>query len=735
MNSEKAMTYFEQKYSSLLEIGCSFDEASLEVIDAYLAGKPKNSKKQNKVSKDDLFWSSKVIWNFSTEVLSSNAFVLALSRYFAQGNTTNFDLLVHITKTSPSSVCRGLRHSEVVLRPQSDKWAEIKKLGETVPGSLSKLIKVCECFQLAHKQRLDLLAQCQKPFEKLSIFELLSYSSLYAFKGFVEPSISLDGDVICITAKFNALTKIVEWKISNSDPASFKLTDRVIAESLKLHLSPILFPSSDSPLIAKTLLFQFSELIQAQVELNEFLSRSVVPFCFDDEESYFLNGNQLDRTVLDNVVNQAWELNGRKLNLLEGYWLNRGLNDFIKSGMAEQQIGSKDYHELNQTAYIKALGSALQLSEIYGVDKTVSTDNGMNVEVFQALLSLELMLAFYNKDYIEVFFREYENTGQWQGALSMLAMGGLLDTNNNEFQNRFPITWLNWKQKAKNIVGWTVTDVFPKGNLKAAEAILDFWSLDFKKWGSELKGNNRQKLPELTERPIFKIGNYSVQLPWMMACQLTNVNAINNLRRFANSRPELKDETSRIEERLGESFRKRGFTVLDSYMPSSCESMNPGEIDLICKLGDFVLVIEVKSTYRRSSQREAIGYKNNALRKAGLQIKRKTDAVKHLLLTDNQFKLSLGIDESSHCTSIGWIADTCMEFDHEYFNDFLKVSVEELHIALNDDANLLMDMTELCGDGKNDRETGSLYQNGFSAESFVDVIENSKVWETILEMA
>jgi hypothetical protein len=33
----------------------------------------------------------------------------------------------------------------------------------------------------------------------------------------------------------------------------------------------------------------------------------------------------------------------------------------------------------------------------------------------------------------------------------------------------------------------------------------------------------------------------------------------------------------------------------------------------------------------------------------------------------------------------------------------------------------------------NDREADSLYQNGFSAESFVDVIESSKIWESILE--
>jgi len=52
----------------LFEKGCSWDEASFEVIDAYLAGKPLKSKKQKKVNKDNLFWSSKVIWDFSAEV-------------------------------------------------------------------------------------------------------------------------------------------------------------------------------------------------------------------------------------------------------------------------------------------------------------------------------------------------------------------------------------------------------------------------------------------------------------------------------------------------------------------------------------------------------------------------------------------------------------------------------------------------------------------------------------------
>jgi Holliday junction resolvase-like predicted endonuclease len=719
----------------LIVKGHSCDEASFEVINAYLAGKPTRAKKKIKINKEDLFWSSKILWNFSAEVLSSDDFVLALSKYFTQDSTSNYDLLKHVAQISPRAIGMGIRRSEIVLRPKSEKWVEVNKLGAYMPDELSELIKVCEQFKTAHRQRQDLLDKCQEPFKKLSIFELLSYSSLYAFRGFVKPSASLDGDLISVSSQFRAMTKILEWKLSIAEPTLFKLTDKSIADSLKIHLSPIVFPSNEDSTVPDVLLHRFSELVQVQVELDEFLSRCVVPFCFEEEKIYVLNGSQLALTALNDKEDKAWKLNGRKLTLLDGYWFNRGLAEFIDLGMAEKQIGSKDNHEQNQTAYIKALGSVLQLNEIYGLDETVSTDNGMDVNIFQALLSLELMIAFYSKDYVEVFYREYDNTGHWQGALGMLAMSGLRDQSSKNFQNRFPITWNNWKQKAKDIVGWTVSDVFPNGNLNAAEAILDFWSLDFKKWSIALKNNNTQNLPELTERPMLKLGNYCIQLPWMMANQLSGVNIINNLRRFANKRAELKSETSRIEDRLGASFKKRGFTVLANYMPENWDGFNPGEIDLICKLDGVVLVIEVKSTYRRNSQREAIGYKNNALRKAGIQIKRKTEAVEHLLLVDAKFRLSLGIDKTERCNVIGWIADTSVEFDHEYFNGFLKVSIEELHIALTDDAELLVDITKLGWQGDNDDDLASLYQEGFGIESFVDVIDHSKVWGSILEQA
>lgn len=732
MDCSTQETYFDVKYATLISHGLSFDEASLEVVEAYLDGKPHKKTQKQHINKNKMFWCSKLIWDLNAGVLNTDTFVLALARYFIQEQVSNFSLLEHITRLAPETMLKGIRRSEIVLRPNSNKWIEVKQLAERIPSALNALISVCEAFQRSHKERQTLVAKFQAPFKDLTVFELLSYSSVYAFKYLLIKPDALDGSDISTDDRFRALKKLVEWKLSIAKPDSFLLTEMGIAQSLKQHQSPLVFPSQEDSSIPEFFLYHFEKLMQAQVELNGFLSRSVTPFCFDDECEYYLNGDRLEMRKHSEHGDKIWQLNGKKQSLLDGFWFGRGVDELVNRGMANTVIGSYENHEANQIAYAKSLGAYLQLSEIYGLDKTVLTDNGLNVDVHQALLSLELMVSFYNKAYIEVYISEHSKVGDWQIALGMLALTGLLDQSN--MQNRLPMTWQNWKQKAKNIVGWTVSDTFPKGNIKAAEAILDFWSLDFKKWSGQLKASNTENLPQLTERPIFKLGNYSVQLPWMMASQLTNVNAINTLRRFANKRPELKSETSRIESNLGNQFKQRGFTVIESYQPERREGFNPGEIDLICALDDVVLVIEVKSTYRRSSLREAIGYKNNALRKAGIQIKRKVDAVKQLMRSDNNLLSRLGGNATDTCKVIGWIADTSLEHDHEYFNGYLKVSIDELHIALADNADLLADLIELGMQGDRGEEVISLYPDGFSAEGFVDVIGQSKVWATKLNM-
>ena len=237
-------------------------------------------------------------------------------------------------------------------------------------------------------------------------------------------------------------------------------------------------------------------------------------------------------------------------------------------------------------------------------------------------------------------------------------------------------------------------------------------------------------IPELYERPIFKIGKHIFQFPWMVAFQNNSTAAINNLRRIGAGRTDARSETAAIELRLAECFKTRNFNVLLNYHPEKTPEYDPGEIDLICALEGHIFVLEVKSTFLRSSKKDAWFHKTRTLRKAGHQISRKVNAVEQALLNDEHFKLSLGFDNYDTKPIVhGWIIDTSIEFDHEFFSGYLKVSLEEIIIALRDDSHLLFDREafvegqEMQGDAK-----FTLYPDGFAAKNFLSVIEEQQIW-------
>ena len=127
------------------------------------------------------------------------------------------------------------------------------------------------------------------------------------------------------------------------------------------------------------------------------------------------------------------------------------------------------------------------------------------------------------------------------------------------------------------------------------------------------------------------------------------------------------------------------------------------------------------------------------LRKAGLQLRRKVQAVQNALATNTDLASMLGIEtEAMSLHILGWIVDTSIEHDHERFNGFLKVSLEELLIALRDDRHLLNDTEGLIdgtwteaghGEVADFDKPPTLYPDGFSSSSFVEVIESEAVWE------
>ncbi|GAD90512.1 hypothetical protein VHA01S_046_00210 [Vibrio halioticoli NBRC 102217] len=729
---DREPNYYDELFLTLKEEHHSYCPYK-HVIEVYLYRKP--SKKRGakpQLNRDESFWNSKFVDEIPLATYKTDIFILALARYFEQDIAENLHLITKILAESPATIRTAIRRSQLVLKNEHVKWNEIRAIANQNPNALEELITTCQAFQSAHKDRLDLVKEYSEPLKFLTLFEFMSFSAAYSFKHLKKPAISLDGGAISADSQLRALTRLVQWKLRHVSNESFTLNDIKISQSLKRYHAPLVFPSDEDSSRADAFLHIFSQLVQAQVELDEFISQSVHPFCFNDSLHFSVHNKCLTLKRLDSRLDDTWEQNGYRQKMLRGYWFNLAVDEFISSGMALKQIGTSENHESNQFAYIKAIASRLELQKVYGLESFVTTNSGLNVNLFQALLSRELMVSFYIKEYIQAFEREFAEVGDWQKAIGIVAIKGLAIG-----QNRFPITWSLWKDKINNIVGWTVSDDFPNGNINTAKAILDFWCLDFKKYSALLKASPTKALPQLTEKPIFKIGIHCVQLPWLMSVQESSVNAVNNLRRFANQRSSLKDETTRIENQLGDEFKLKGFSVLKNYTPKSRWGAKAGEIDLICAIDNIVIVIEVKSTYRRTTTSEIFYHRDRTLRKAGIQVRKKVEAITMELQVDEQLRktLSLAIDTPS---VVGLIADTSIEFDHEYFSGFMKVTVEELLIALADNAYFLCNQEQTVlsslasGEPVNFvSEVFSLYKNGFSGKEFLEVIEHSRVWESV----
>lgn len=395
-------------------------------------------------------------------------------------------------------------------------------------------------------------------------------------------------------------------------------------------------------------------------------------------------------------------------------------------------IGRPENHEANRLAYIKAIRTQLRLTEVYGLDETVTTETQRRLGLFQALLASELMNAFYQQDFLQVFVSYARSFGHWLPALSRLAIEGLAHGS----QNRLPLTWSDRKAKVNKIVGWTVCEEFPKGNRAMAATVLDFWTSDWAALAERLKNGAPGLKPNLLERPILKIGQQLVELPWVFGLQNNSTAAINNLRRLGARRAQARLETRRIEERLGKLFESRGFRVLLNWEPE--DDTQAGEVDLICGLEQTVLLLELKSTFVRQSQRDAWLHRTTTLRKAGQQVRDKVAAVRRALAKNDALAERLGIHGATDPLTIhGWIVDTSIECDHQRFSGFLKVSLEEVLIALRDDHHLLNDPEGVLSGRildpdfatpENPRQQATLYPAGFSVGQFIRVIEQERVW-------
>lgn len=727
--------YYYQRFQNLIGSEESVLSAVKDVAHAYLDGKPalRGKHKVTRSERHVAFWSSNFLTTLPAQAWQSQAMALALAQYMGQERVANMAMLANVAAVAPDALVRAVRCSGLVLKQHSPRRTELDQLAASNPV-IAELCKVLDIFDLAHRQRLSEVAMWQQMLAELSPLELLSYASLYAFEHFVPaqfgvspPSSDPQPDM---QAAWDAINDIILWKLSNCADTSLTLTDTAIGHSLARHLSPFLFPSPNGQPARHDLREAFANLLAAQMELNSFVAQSANAFSYDHGIEFVRVGDRLEINVVDASARAAWDRNGRKLAALHNYWYCRALDAFVTSDMATRQIGSTENHETNRVAYIKALRTQLQLTEVYGVSDTVTTDAGDTVPLFQALLSLELMNVFFQRDFLETFVTHLRTTDNWAAALSVMAMDGLA----GGMQLRFPLTWSSRDKKIANMVGWTVTPEHPQGNRRHAAAVVDFWTSDWTKLAKQLRDGTAGLKPDLFERPILKMGQTLVQLPWVVGLQNNSTAAINNLRRLGARRNEARAETQRIETQLGAMLKKRGFKVVLNWNPPVGPDGNAGEVDVICALDGTVLVLEVKSSYLRSSRQDAWQHETTTLRKAGQQLHRKVAAVQLALVAQPDLAQRLGLEASAPATAMcAWIVGTSIECDHQRFGGFLKVSLEELVIALRDDRHLLHDPSGMFAQTApaDLAKPQGLYPQGFSACRLIEVVETQAVWQSV----
>ncbi len=731
--------YFDRLLGRAAAEGKTASEGRKLVFEAYLDGRPNRAGRQKwtRADRDALLWSSRVVSECTEADWSAEPAVLALASYLSQTKVSIPGFVRRLAGVAPDALILAARRSELALSPESPHRTELTTAG-LGNEAVAELCRVLDIFTGAHRERIFELNRCKAELANLSAFDLLVLASLYAFEHLVPHNLTGKSAVEAadepVDSRWAAINQLLLWKLGATPVETAKIDDDSIGRSLRQHLAPLLFPSpgNASSLVQRRRAFE--ALVDAQLELDEFLNRSIDAFRYDDSIRFVRVGERsLDIFQTNPDARAKWLRDGKKAERLHGYWMHRAFYAFAGSEIAHRRIGRPENEDENRLAYIRAMRTQLRLTEVYGVADTVSTESGEMVDLFQALLSLELMSRFFMLDFLVQFSTHAEEQGDWVAGLRALALNGLREGS----QNRFPLTWSSHADKVKAITGWTVTSAQPAGSSRMAAAILEFWTYDMAGLAERLQRGTPVMKPRVIERPVLKFGSTLVQLPWVMGLQNNSTAAINNLRRLSTVRSETLEETRRIEAGVARALTDRGFRVVLNWNPPD-DSSNAGEVDVMAALDGRLFVFEVKSTFVRQSLRDAWLHGTTTLRKAGLQLQRKLPVALAALDGDTTLQASLELTAAPPPRKVhAWIVDTSIECDHERFAGFLKISLEELLMALRDDCHLLDDPEGLAEGPTMERGAPSsqaktarrtLYPDGFQAGRFVEVIESEAVW-------
>ena len=654
--------YYEEKFDSLFT---EFDpKKALEKIVEDLLYKSSQPKYFDYKNKFDMFWQSNFIKLLTVDEVRKENYILALSQYIRY-TITDKNICINYLKLDIQSFILAVRYSGIILNSEHDSWGILKEISQEFDSEeLCGFIQTVTHLQLQYKHRLAVYEDIQN---KLNIGQItaMSFSSLYAYEYLVP-----NKDFFQLPYQFDPEEKNsaeVVWRafdeiIKTSRKNTKKLTEKSLALALKFKMIPFLLGEG----MTSELQLQydlFKKLVAIKVELINYKRNVLESFSFDSTVKYILKNESLSYLNQRNVKDNWLE----KHSLLLNYWLIVGSQRLFDSDYIYRILPTGDNLEANAIALSKAFGVKEQLKQIYGIEY-LKVDN-VHLDLFDVMMTLSLSQAHYLKDHIHKFEQFLSDSNFNLEALSKLMMHGFIIG-----ENRMPMTFALENDKSKKMSSW-ITEGSNNQKLKQMKKILKFWSFD-------LYDENDQST--YMQKPFYRIDDFIFQFPWLTAFQNLNTAMINYVRKLHKNRLELKSETDQIELNLAEKLDRIGFQVFCQYVPSEG---NAGEIDLIAMYDNHVIVAEVKSTYIRSSIQEIYEYKKFVLNKASYQLDNKVEYIKRHFLSRH-------FEDINDVIIHSWIIDTTLEFDHEYFGNHLKVSLDEVIITSNCESEFMQKLVD-----------------------------------------
>lgn len=668
--------YYQNKFDDM-KLKYEISEAINDICNLYLDNKPKKLKKYEKMNQ---FWY--FIKNIKfIEHIDNHILTLSLIKGIKEQYIFSNDFLELIFQKDKEILIQVIKYSKIFLKSSEENFINIKDfyLSKNIYLDFFKATDILYNKYNILKNKVNNEIIRLKSF---AYFDLIFYMSLYTMKQ--------TNKYYTLTEYENTgniLTKILHDRLKEPDK---KKSDYKFEES-GIRIVDLLSKNKYNDGLQR-----LETIINIYNELYLFENTSIATFCFDDNFQFEIINEELNLKVIDINKYKKWLNENRKLYL------------FFKNYISEAFYNTKEYidnfisdnienNDINKFAFNLSLGINKLLEEIYGCYNQLKINDITSLPKDKVIESICYLSSLYKKDFVLEYVSLLEKY-QWQDALNIFILNGMC-----ERKQRFPIVIQQQYTFANDMnKGGSVVSELDRKNIES------FYTFDLKKYDK----NKEEKLPNIFEKPLLKLDDLVLIMPFVLGNQNLFASIINNLLNVHFKRTKYrKEEVNQSENYLLKLFQKLNFKAIANYELPSLKHYDVGDVDLICVKDDYLFVLELKSTYIRTSFENIWDYKSNVLRKASSQLNKRKRLIDKLIKDNNQeFKELFGFPKNI----VYLIIDTSFEFDHEMFDENLKISMFELINLLN-------------GDNK------EFYPNGFSTEIFLQNINNEKYWQTYID--